>query len=168
MLDEFTINSRNYDLTIRRSWKCTLLKQTGSLIILAGKFEDDVKHPELGLIRRGTISYEYYWLDRWYNVFTFHEPDGALRNYYCNVNMPPIYKEGVLDYIDLDVDVVVWDDFSYKVLDRNEYKASAALFDYPEQVTLQVERAVDELIGLIERKEFPFDAETVQQCSENS
>jgi len=135
------------------------LEQTGSLLVFAGEFDSDVDHPDLGLIRRGTISYEYYWLDRWYNVFRFHEPCGRLRNYYCNINMPPSYKSCVLDYIDLDVDVVVWEDFSYKVLDMDEYETSAALFGYPGHVTSQVNNALAELVVLIETREFPFDAE---------
>ena len=62
-----------------------------------GVFDLEVEHPDLGIIRRGTVSYEYYWLDQWYNVFRFENPDGPLRNYYCNVNMPPVFANNVLD-----------------------------------------------------------------------
>jgi len=164
-----TINSRKYDLSIRRSWECRLLEQTGSLLVFAGIFDDDLSHPELGLIRRGTISYEYYWLDRWYNIFRFHEPSGSLRNYYCNINLPPSYKKGVLDYVDLDIDVVVWDDFTYKVLDMDEYEVNAAAFVYPEYVTSKVKKAVTEIAVLIETREFPFGSETARNIfQENS
>ena len=88
---EVTINSRKYDQTIRRSWRAELIETTGSMLVFIGKFEFDVEHTDLGFIPRGTVSYEYYWLDRWYNIFRFLLPDGRLRNYYCNINMPPVF-----------------------------------------------------------------------------
>ena len=107
---QITINSRKYDQSIRRTWTCELIERNDPLIVVVGEFDRDVEHPGLGSISRGTVSYEYYWLDRWYNIFRFHEPDGALRNYYCNVAMPPTLDNGVLDYVDLDIDIVVWPD----------------------------------------------------------
>ncbi|HEY2866232.1 MAG TPA: DUF402 domain-containing protein, partial [Pyrinomonadaceae bacterium] len=106
--DEVLVISRSYDLTVRRSWKAQLTGSAPPLVELVGEFDRDVEHPDLGLIAQGTVSYEYYWLDRWYNVFRFNEPDGKFRNYYCNINMPPRFEDGVLDYVDLDIDVVVW------------------------------------------------------------
>ena len=105
--DIVSINSRKFDGSIRRSWECELLSIDGSQLVFGGEFLEDIDHPELGLIRRGTISRESYWTDRWYNVFQFQEADGNLRNYYCNINMPPVLSERVLDYVDLDIDVVV-------------------------------------------------------------
>ncbi len=128
-----------------------------SLLLFVGEFDDDVNHPDLGLIRRGTVSYEYYWLDRWYNIFRFHEPEGGLRNYYCNINMPPILKAGVLDYVDLEIDVLVRTDYSYKVLDQDEYETNAAALNYPEHVRNKARKSLTELINLIETREFPFD-----------
>jgi hypothetical protein len=51
------------------------------MIELTGEFAEDVEHSNLGQIKNGTVSHEYFWLDRWYNVFRFHEPDGTLRNF---------------------------------------------------------------------------------------
>ena len=101
------INARKFDNKIHRSWKCKFIEQRDSLLIFAGEFDREITHNDLGIIRRGTVSYEYYWLDRFYNIFRFHEPEGSLRNFYCNVNVPPTFENGVLDYIDLDIDVLV-------------------------------------------------------------
>lgn len=157
-----TINSRAYDLRIRRSWQCKQVEKKDSMLLFVGKFDVDVDHPQLGIIRRGTISYEYYWLDRWYNVFRFLETEGRVRNYYCNINMPPEFNNGVLDYVDLDIDVVIWPDFTYSVLDVGEYEASAARYNYPESVKTNVQRALVELIGLIEARAFPFDMKSAR------
>jgi uncharacterized protein len=155
-----TVNSRKLDGTIRRSWNCELVEDLGSLMTFVGKFDEDVRHPDLGHIKKGTVSYEYYWRDRWYSIFRFHEPSGSLRNFYCNINMPPRFENGVLDYIDLDIDVVVWPDFSYVILDRDEFERNASLLNYSSEVKEKVEATLNELLELIESRYLPVFATT--------
>jgi hypothetical protein len=151
-----TINSRKFDGSIRRSWACRLVEQDGPLLVFEGVFDLDVQHDDLGFIRRGTVSYEYYWRDRWYNVFRFHEPEGYLRNYYCNINMPPVFENGVLDYVDLDLDVLVWKDFSYRILDREDFEENAEKYGYSEELRNKVEDSLKEITELINTRSFPF------------
>ena len=154
---KITVNSRNFDRSLRRSWKAEMVRQDPPLIELIGAFEFEVEHSDLGTIRRGTISQEYYWLDRWYNVFQFYEPAGEFRNSYCNINLPPIFEDRVLDYVDLDIDLLVSPDRSIRVLDIEEFEENARLYSIPADVCAAARTAVDELITLIERRDFPFD-----------
>lgn len=151
------INSRKYDGSIRKTWKCKLTGRDDTLLVFVGIFDEDITHPGLGDIIRGTVSYEYYWLDRWYNVFRFHEPDGSFRNYYCNINMPPTFADGVLDYVDLDIDVIVGKSFDYEVVDRDDFETNAAKYGYPTRVRSRAEQTLAELIEQIENRRFPFD-----------
>ncbi len=151
------INARKFDNKIHRSWKCKLVDRQNSLLIFVGEFDKEVIHTDLGIIKKGTISYEYYWLDRWYNVFRFHEPEGNLRNFYCNVNAPPIFEKGVLDYIDLDIDVLVWKDFSFEILDMKEFEFNSLKFNYSSTVITNAKKSLDELIKMIIQRQFPFD-----------
>ncbi len=150
-----TVNSRRFDGTIRRSWECELLFQRNSLIATVGYFTEDVTHPDLGHLGKGTISYEFYWLDRWYNIFRFHEPSGEFRNFYCNVTMPPKFENGILDYVDLDIDVMIDAQPKTTVLDRAEYEQSSATFGYTGEIDARVETALNELLELFEKREMP-------------
>jgi len=151
-----TINSRKFNGDIHRAWKAELLEKRGSLLVFKGVFENEVRHSKLGVIGRGTISYEYYWLDRWYNVFRFHEPDGALRNFYCNINLPPSFENEVLDYIDLEIDVLVAKDFETEILDLDEFEENSKFYGYPKEIIAGTFLALDELLKIIERRRFPF------------
>ena len=157
MNEQITINSRKFDGKIHRSWKCKLVERKDSLLVFVGEFVEEVSHPKLGLIRRGTVSYEYYWLDRWFNVFRFHEPEGDLRNFYCNINLPPKFQDGVLDYIDLDIDVLVWTDFSFEILDLKEFEENAEVFNYTDELKLKVQETQHELLTMLKKRDFPFD-----------
>ena len=152
-----TIISRKYDGKTYRSWEAELIEKNKSMLAFVGEFEKEVIHPHLGVIRRGTISYEFYWMDRWYNVFRFHEPDGALRNFYCNINMPPKFENGVLDYVDLDIDMVIWRDFSRQILDVEEFEENSRKYAYPVALREKVFDGLDELVSLADSRIFSFD-----------
>ena len=129
-----TVNSRKLDGSIARHWNCRLIKVTGTLIEARGVFPDDIDHTELGVIRRGTTSYEYFWTDRWYNVFRFDDPDGTLRGFYCNICKPAEFDGRVIDYIDLDIDILVEPDLTYRLVDIEEYRANINFMGYSEEV----------------------------------
>lgn len=152
-----TVRAHKYDGSAHRSWSAEVLRRDGSLIVLDAVFAEEVQHDLLGTIERGTLSVEYYWLDRWYNIFCFHQPTGELRNYYCNVNVPPEFDGEVLSYIDLDVDILVNADLSYSVLDKEEFEQNAARYNYSEDVQQQARLALAELKHLIETRDFPFN-----------
>ncbi|HEX9962018.1 MAG TPA: DUF402 domain-containing protein [Pyrinomonadaceae bacterium] len=152
-----TINSRKFDGRIHRSWQAELLEETEEFFLFVGEFDSEVKHSKLGVIRRGTISYECYWKNEWYNVFRFHEPEGDLRNFYCNVNRPPQLENGVLDYIDLEIDILVWRDFSLEILDLDEYEESSRKFNFSDEIKYKVDESLNKLLEMIKEKQFPFD-----------
>ncbi len=158
-MDESSIVVRvlKYDGLEHRRWPARIAKIEGPLLVLDAVFEDEIEHDLLGTISSGTISTEYYWLDRWYNVFRFNDPDRSLKNYYCNVNQPPSFDGRVLSYIDLDIDVFVAPDLTYKILDVEDFEENARRYAYPEDVQANARRAVDELIALIESGAFPFN-----------
>ena len=135
-------NGREY-----RRWPARVIEQAGPLIVLDAVFAEEIQHDLLGTISAGTISKEYYWLDRWYNVFRFSN------RFYCNVNTPPSFDGSVLTYVDLDIDVLVETDFSYRVLDLEDFEAS----QYPAEVQYNARQALNELIELIETRSFPFN-----------
>jgi uncharacterized protein len=153
------VRTYKYDGSEHRSWPAQVLRQEGSLIVLDAKFADEVVHDLLGIIAGGTHSLEYYWLDRWYNVFRFAQPNGELRNYYCNVNMPPTFDGEILSYVDLDLDILVEPGFSYRILDVGDFETNAQRYGYPDDVQTNARQAVDELVRMIQTREFPFGGE---------
>ena len=156
-VESITVRTFKYDGQEHRSWRAQLIERVGSLLILKARFEDEIRHPLLGTIAAGTLSLEYYWLDRWYNVFRFMNPEGTLQNFYCNVNVEPVLHQGVLSYIDLDMDILVAPDLSFTILDVDEFTANIERYRYSPRVQAQAHMALDELVTLIESRQFPFD-----------
>jgi uncharacterized protein len=154
---EVIINSRKFDGSISKSWAGELIEENSSLLLYRGVFDRDVIHEHLGLIECGTISYEYFWLDRWYNIFRFHKADGTFRNFYCNIAMPPTVNEDLIDFVDLDIDMIVDPNGRFVIHDEDEYERNAEKYDYPASVRNGVSAAVEELTRMIRGNDFPFD-----------
>jgi len=152
-----TINARKFDWTVHRTWQCEMIAENADYFIFLGKFAAEVRHRQLGIIRPGTVSYEYYWKSEYFNVFQFHEPGGEFRNFYCNLNMPPMFANNILDYVDLDIDVLVWKNFSIEILDLDEYEANIKKYTYPFELQQKVSESLSTLLEKIKTKTFPFD-----------
>jgi len=149
--------SLKYDGRVQRSWDARLKLREESLIVLEGVFEEEILHPFLGTIARGTLSTEYFWTDRWFSIFRFSEPTGLFRNFYCNINTPARLEDRKLSFVDLDIDLLVRPDFSFLILDEDEFETHAETYKYPAEFRQNTRRALSELIHMIEKRQFPFE-----------
>ena len=147
----YSVNSRKFDGTIRRSWNCEFVLCDDEKIDLVGSFERRVEHPDLGIIEAGTISHERFYFNRWYNYFVFEQPAGTLRNYYINICMPPEVGDDTIDYIDLDIDLIVWPEGRWQTLDLEEFEANRLAFGYPDDVANRALATLTELKNLISK-----------------
>lgn len=139
-----------------RTWNADLVRQEGPLLVLDGTFSADIEHDLLGTIAAGTRSLEHYWMERWYNVFRFSEPNGELRNFYCNINVPPSFDGSILSYVDLDLDILVAPNFSYQILDVDDFEKNCNAYGHSLEIRDNAQRAIDEVIGMIQTRQFPF------------
>ncbi|MBA2338813.1 MAG: DUF402 domain-containing protein [Pyrinomonadaceae bacterium] len=151
------VRACKFDGRVHREWKAKLIRRDNSLLVLDARFDTEIRHPLLGTIARGTRSVEYYWTDKWYNVFRFMNASGDLRNYYCNINVPATLDAGVLSFIDLDIDVLVHPTFNYEILDEEEFETNSRFYNYSTEVKRSAQEALTALLELIEKREFPFN-----------
>ena len=96
-----------------------------------------------------------FYKNRWFNVIGQLKDFGLF--YYCNIATPYIIDDGIIKYIDYDLDLRVFPDGGFKVLDYNEYNYHKKLMEYPEEIQMIIK---DELSNLIEMKRMnagPFE-----------
>ncbi len=155
--DEITVNAFGFDKKLKRSWKCLVTGIEGNALTLVGEFKEKVEHPELGTIEAGTMSTEYFWLDRWYNIFRLTSPTDQLKCWYCNITMPPEISDNSLDYIDLDIDIVIWPDGTHQVLDEAEFEENAGRFQYSDEILKSVRTAMDTILSDLRLGKPPFE-----------
>ena len=102
---------------------------------------------------RGDIFTEYYFLDRWYNVFHLQSPSGQAKGWYCNVTTPATFDGDAICYIDLALDLFVHPDGRFTVLDQDEFAVACDVY-LPEDAA-RAREALEELIALATEGRLP-------------
>ena len=141
------VNARKFDGSLRRSWECELVCFDGETLRVRGVFAETVEHSDLGTLLKGTVSHETFWLSRWYNVFRFENADGTLRNHYINISMPPTFDGKTIEFVDLDIDIVIWPDGRRIVLDEDEFAENLVKYKYPTYLVEKVKNTVETLLA---------------------
>ena len=103
----------------------------------------------------------FYYKKRWFNIIAMIRRKGIF--FYCNLASPSFYDGEAIKNIDYDLDVKVFPDGTYRILDENEYNYHLKMMKYPDDVIKIVENELKVLIETIKRKEAPFNNEYVQR-----
>lgn len=102
----------------------------------------------------GAVFDEWFFTDRWYNIFAIHDRAGALCGWYCNVADPATVRDGVIACRDLYLDLWVAPDGSSLVLDEDEFDAAR---DLDARTRAKARAALVELRALVDRRLPPFE-----------
>jgi len=106
-------------------------------------------------------SVVWFFKDHWFNIIGMLREDGVY--YYCNIASPYVIDDEALKYIDYDLDIKVFPNGSYKILDRGEYTVHKNKMHYPEKLRSILEKELDKLKAMVEKKEGPFKEGEVKQ-----
>lgn len=92
---------------------------------------------------------------KWFNVISMIRHTGVY--YYCNLASPSIYDGEAVKNIDYDLDVKLYPDGGYQILDENEYVQHAKEMQYSPEIMKIVETQMDQLIEMMKRGDAPFN-----------
>ncbi len=106
----------------------------------------------------------FFYKKRWFNVLAQLKKYGLF--YYCNIASPFIIDENIIKYIDYDLDLRVFPDGSFKILDKNEYKYHSKLMHYPKEIDEILKYELSNLIDMERKGESPFNKEVIDMYYE--
>jgi predicted RNA-binding protein associated with RNAse of E/G family len=95
---------------------------------------------------------EYFFTDRWYNIFRICASDGRLKGWYCNITRPASISADEIAAEDLALDLWVAPDGEMQVLDEDEF----AVLPLSPKERETAQQALAELQATVARKAFPF------------
>jgi uncharacterized protein len=112
------------NLAGKETWRYSgrVIGMSGTAVLIEAFFNHDDRDVEGLLMARGDRFIEFYSTRAWFNIFEVHDhANGALKGWYCNICRPAEMQEGLLSYIDLALDLVVFPDGRRIVLDEEDY-----------------------------------------------
>ena len=92
---------------------------------------------------------------KWMNVIAMFKENRGIC-YYVNIASPAIMDQGMLKYIDYDLDVKLYPDGVERTLDENEYERHSKTYGYPKDLSHAIEKSTEEVKEMIAKGEFPF------------
>ena len=114
--------------------------------------------------RTKEIAILFFYKKEWFNILAQLKKYGLF--YYCNIASPYIIDGNIIKYIDYDLDLRIFPDGTFKVLDKNEYKYHKMTMKYSEEIDTIVQDSLNRLIKMKENGDFPFKADTVEKYCE--
>jgi len=74
------------------------------------------------IFRQGDRMIEWFYTNRWYNIFQMHDvDDDHLKGWYCNITRPALFEDDAIYADDLALDLMVYPDGRTLVLDEDEF-----------------------------------------------
>jgi protein associated with RNAse G/E len=140
------------------TWRYTgqVVERSERSVLLQALFNrEDTPFHEI-VLKRNDEFLEIYYSDRWYNIYEIYDrDDGRVKGWYCNVSQPAEFAQGVIRFVDLALDLLVYPDGRQLVLDEDEF-ASLSL---SEDMRDKARQALDELKRTVQpKKGFRLDA----------
>lgn len=142
---------------IHRIWEeSTVLEETNEYII-CGNYKTKVIENDGRSHRTKEPAIIFFYKNNWFNIIAQFKDFGLF--YYCNIASPYIFDEDTIKYIDYDLDLRVFPDGGYRVLDKNEYKYHKKIMNYSEDLDMIINKELEKLINMKINNEGPFDKE---------
>ncbi len=157
--DILKIHKYKHDGQIDRSWnEATYLDEDNDYMIFAN-YKSLVIEKDGRTWRTKEPAIMYFSKKNWFNIIGQIKKSGIY--YYCNIASPYIIEDDTIKYIDYDLDLRVFPDGSFKILDRGEYQYHKKKMNYSEQLDKILKSELTNLINKARNKEYPFNKNSI-------
>ena len=157
--DKLTIHCYKHNGKIDRiSGEAIVLDETDEYLVCANNkvklIENDGRSH-----RTKEIAILFFYKKEWYNILAQLKKYGLF--YYCNIASPYIIDGNIIKYIDSDLDLRIFPDGTFKVLDKNEYRYHKITMRYSEEIDIIVQDSLNKLIENKNINAFRFKKEVI-------
>lgn len=107
------------------SWEGELIDETPTCRMVRAYFSGaEAVHVDQVTFRKGDLMLERYYSDRWYNLFEVHDGlTDQVKCWYINLCYPAQFSPESVTWQDLALDLIVYPDGEYRLLDEDEFEA---------------------------------------------
>lgn len=152
--ERLTIHCYKHDGTLHRTWdEATVLFEDDEKLI-CGNNCTVVTESDGHSHRTNEPAILFFYKKRWFNIIGQLKPYGLF--YYCNIASPYVIDNKIIKYIDYDLDLRVFPDGGYRILDCNEYNYHKKIMKYSDEIDNILKKELHYLIYLKKQNLGPF------------
>ena len=162
--DKLQIQCYKHNKELHRMWREAVVLDEGKDFLICGNDKTTVIESNGNTWKTKEPAIMYFFKDKWFNVIAQLKKDGIY--FYCNIATPYIVEDGMIKYIDYDLDLRIFPSGDFKVLDCLEYNYHKKVMNYSEDLDKVIRLSLDELISLYKNKSRIFDKEMITKYYE--
>ncbi|MGM8363843.1 DUF402 domain-containing protein [Virgibacillus sp. W0181] len=151
---QIVIESYKHNGNRHRTWKENTVLHGSEEVIIGANDKTKVVESDGRIWNTREPSIFYFHSNYWFNVI------GMLRDndiyYYCNIGSPFLIENSVLKYIDYDLDIKIYPDMTYELVDEDEYEHHKVMMDYPQILDKILYTHIDYLLSWSRQRKGPF------------
>jgi len=148
-----TINKLNSLGEIKIQYQGEVLERLTDGVIIQAYWELPLKDLGYTCFEPGDRFIEYYFTNRWFNIFDISNADGKRKGWYCNIAEPADIYDDQVKQIDLLLDVWVDPWGTPLILDKDEFEVDTTLNEEQRQGAQQ---GLHDLLQMIAIQIAPF------------
>ncbi|WP_010097167.1 DUF402 domain-containing protein [Ornithinibacillus scapharcae] len=158
------IQSYKHNGNLHRTWESTIVLKGTEQVVIGANDKTVVQESDgrTWITREPAIC--YFHAKHWFNVIGMLRDDGI--HYYCNISSPFVYEENSIKYIDYDLDLKVYPDMTYDLLDEDEYEIHRDEMKYPGVLDRILYNNISDLQRWVQQRKGPFSPGFVDQWYE--
>lgn len=158
--EKYKIHGYKHNGKLYKTWdEAVLLDETNDYYVFGNRNTKVTKILGKSWYTRETAIL-FYFKNTWYNVVAQLKKNGIY--YYCNIASPVVIDNKTIKFIDYDLDLRIFPDDTYKILDKSEYEYHKRIMKYPKDLQEILSFKLKELINRFNKKEIPFDEEIIK------
>ena len=163
MRKKYTMKAYKYDGRLHYEQPLQLKEKFDNHIVLEGAIGRELIHyTRETVFKFDAETYEYFFTDRWYTAALVFDDERKVIHVYCNIAIPCEIKEDTVEFIDLDVDVIVRDGV-IEVVDLDEFEEHKKLYGYGKELENKVFNTVEIVKRDITEGNYPFNRDILKQ-----
>ena len=160
----YIMRAYKYDGRLHYEQPLRLKEKRPDHVVLEGEIGRElIHHTRDAVYKFDAETYEYFFDDRWYTAALVFDKNRNIVHVYCNIALPCTINKDSVEFVDLDVDVIVRNGI-LEVVDIDEFEEHKKIFGYGRELEEKVFEAVERVKKDITEGNYPFDRDILRQC----
>ncbi len=162
--EKFQTHCYKHNGKIHRIWKESMVIDNTKEYLVCGNYKTQVIEDDGRSHYTKEPAIVFFYKNNWFNIVAQFKEFGLF--YYCNIASPYLIDDNTIKYIDYDLDLRVFPDGGYRILDKNEYKYHKRIMNYSNDLDLIINKELEALIKMKNNNEGTFDKNIVNEYFE--
>lgn len=161
---KFQTHCYKHNGKIHRIWEESMVVDETDEYLVCGNYKTKVIEDDGRAHRTKEPALVFFYKHNWFNIVAQFKDFGLF--YYCNIASPYLIDEETIKYIDYDLDLRVFPDGGYRILDKNEYKYHKQIMNYSDDLDYVINKELELLIKMKNENVGPFDRNVLNKYFE--